>query len=183
MPQEIFIPEILPIVCYNASILREVSTPAENTQETQNLVANMLHTMTSINSAVGLAANQVNSTLSVFVMRPNRKNIVVINPIIRKRRGSVKSTESCLSLPGISETILRDEIIEVEYHDLNFNKQKMSLRGFEAIVFQHEFCHLQGILFIDFLTPKGKDKIAYRLAEMESGLIDVKYHVLPPILK
>ena len=178
-PDKVQLIEILPIVCYNAPILRQVATPAEDTEETQNLIGSMLLTMHEIGTAVGLAANQVNSSLSVFVMNPTRrKDIVVINPILLKSRHVVKSPESCLSLPGIHETIDRYNTIEVEFFDRNFNKQRMKLKGFEAIVWQHEYCHLKGELFIDKLEQEGRDKIQSRLSDIENRKVETSYHIL-----
>lgn len=178
------LPQILPIVVYGSKILREVCIEAENTPEIKTLADNLLATMASIGTAVGLASPQVNVKSRVFVMKMGVKNIVVINPVITKRRGTVLSKESCLSLPGLSETIpKRDEIIDVEFYDINFNKQKIKLRGFDAVIFSHEIHHLDGILFTDLLTKEGKELVADKLSDIAKGIYEeVKYQVIFPDL-
>lgn len=173
--------KIQPIVGYGSPILREVCLEVENKPEIQIVANDLLATMKSIGTAVGLAAPQINYDVRVFVMRPNNKEIVVINPIIKKRRGSVSSTEGCLSIFGLNAIVPnRDEIIDVEFYDQNFNKQKMRLRGFDAIVFQHEFCHLNGVLFTDLLTKEGQEQVADHLSDIEKGIIKASYPVIFP---
>lgn len=173
---------ILPIVAYGSPILKELCLETENKPEVQTLVQDLLATMSNIGTAVGLAAPQINSNLSVFVMNPDgRKSTVVINPIIKKRRQTVKSEEGCLSIPRLNAVVPdRDEIIDVEYLDENFNKKKMRLRGFEAIVFQHEYDHLNGILFTDRLTKEGREQVADRLADIEKGNTKSYYDMIFP---
>lgn len=173
----------LAIVGYGSKILREVCTPADNNPETQILVNDMLHTMNSIGTAVGLAAPQINHNSRMFVMRMGIKNIVVINPVIKKRRGTQKSHEGCLSLPSIyCDMFERDEIIDVEFYDERFNKQKIKLRGFDAIVFSHEFHHLDGILFTDLLTKEGQEAVKDKLSDIEKGIYTAKYEMIFPNL-
>jgi peptide deformylase len=178
------LPQILPIVVYGSKILREVCIEAENTPEIKTLADNLLATMASIGTAVGLASPQVNVKSRVFVMKMGVKNIVVINPVITKRRGTQKSHEGCLSICNLyHDVFVRDEIIDVEFYDINFNKQKIKLRGFDAVVFQHEHHHLNGILFTDLLTKEGKELVADKLSDIAKGIYDeVKYEVIFPDL-
>jgi peptide deformylase len=163
--------KIQPIVGYGSPILREVCKEVENNAESQNLIESLISTSESIKTAVGLAAPQININARMFIMCPDDTHIVVINPIIKKRRGSVKSHEGCLSIPGVNETVPnRDEIIDVEYFDENFNKKKIRLRGFDAIIFQHEFDHLNGVLYTDLLTTEGKEAVKDKLSDIEKGI-------------
>lgn len=174
---------ILPIIGYGSKILREVCTPAENKPEIQILINDMLHTMNSIGTSVGLAAPQINHNSRIFVMRMGVKNIVVINPVIKKRRGTQKSHEGCLSIVGVyCDMFERNEIIDVEFYDEKFNKQKIKLRGFDAVVFQHEIGHLDGILFTDLLTKEGKELVADKLSDIEKGIHTAKYEMIFPNL-
>lgn len=183
MKETDYIGKILPIVGYGSPILREVCLEVENKPEIQNLAKDLIVTMNSIGTAVGLAAPQINSNASVFVMRFNNKSIVVINPIIKKRRGTIKSEEGCLSLPLIYATVPeRDEIIDVEFYDINFNKQKMRLRGFDAIVFQHEQNHLIGVLYTDLLSKEGKEQVKDKLSDIEKGIHKAIYPMIFPKL-
>ena len=169
--------KILPIVGYGSPILREVCLEVDKTIDEVKLLANdLIATMTNIGTAVGLAAPQVNVNLRMFIMSPNRTPIVVINPTITKRRGKRKSEEGCLSIMGVNATVPdRDEIIDVEYYDINMNKQKVRLRGFEAIVFQHEIHHLDGILFTDLLTKDGIEAVKDKLSDIEKGIYKADY--------
>jgi peptide deformylase len=178
------LPQILPIVVYGSKILREVCIEAENTPEIKSLADNLLATMASIGTAVGLSASQINVKSRVFVMKMGIKSIVVINPVITKRRGTQKSHEGCLSLCNLySDVFVRDEIIDVEFYDINFNKQKIKLRGFDAVIFSHEIHHLDGILFTDLLTKEGKELVADKLSDIAKGIYEeVKYKVTFPDL-
>lgn len=166
--------KILPIVGYGSPILREVCLEVEQSIDKVELLANdLVTTMLNIGTAVGLAAPQINSNLRMFVMKVERgiKPIVVINPVIKKGRMEVRSDEGCLSIPGVNATVPnRHEVINVEYYDEKLNKQSVKLRGFDAIVFQHEFDHLNGILYTDRLTKEGTEAVKDKLSDIEKGL-------------
>jgi peptide deformylase len=168
--------KILPITIYGSSILREVCLEAENKPEIITLANDLVTTMNAIGTAVGLAAPQVNSRKRVFVMKHSNRVLTVINPTIGKRRYKTKSDESCLSIPKLYGTVPeRDEIIDVEFYDENFTHQKMRLRGFSAIVFQHEIHHLDGILYTDLLSSEGKELVADKLSDIAKGIYKVEY--------
>lgn len=171
---------ILPIVAYGCQILREQTIPAENNAKTIELVHNMIETMESIKTSVGLAAPQINSNLSIFLAKIGLKTIVHINPTIVKRRGKQKADEEgCLSISGIYKDIPdRDDIIDIISYDINFNKQRMKLRGFESRIVQHEQNHLNGILFIDFLSKEGREEISEKLNEIEKGIVKTYYPMI-----
>lgn len=171
--------KILPIVGYGSQILKDVCVEAENKPETLSLVNSLIETMNSIGTAVGLAAPQVNSNLRIFTMNVYGTLTVVINPIIKKSRGSKPSDEGCLSIPGVKGRVPdRNEIIEVEYYDENFNKKKMKLNGFSAIVFQHEFDHLNGILYTDRMTKEGLEKVNDKLSDIARGIYTSPYQMV-----
>lgn len=170
--------QILPVVGYGSPILREVCVEAENNAESQIVVQNLIKTVSSIGIAVGLAAPQINSNLRMFVINYNGIK-VVLNPIIKKARGEKKSSEGCLSIAGITATVPnRNEIIDVEFYDQHFNHKKLTLRGFEAIIFQHEFHHLNGILFTDLLTKEGQEQIKDKLSDIEKGIFKASYPLI-----
>jgi peptide deformylase len=98
-----------------------------------------------------------------------------INPVILKRRRDQRSEEGCLSIPGIFGRLNRADILDVEYFDAAMNRQRARLRGFESVVFQHEYDHLAGILFIDYFDPVERGRIADVLAEIEDGKVDTRY--------
>lgn len=171
---------ILPIVAYGNDILREKTVPAENTSETRHLVENMIDTLNYIKTGVGLASNQVNSNLSIFLAKLGTETIVHINPTIIKRKMKQSAQEEgCLSVPEIYSGVPdRDDIIEIVSYDINFNKQKFKLRGFQSRIVQHENDHLNGILFIDYLTKEGRENIADKLSKIERGEVKAYYDMI-----
>jgi len=173
---------ILPIVGYGSPILREVCIEAENKPETLVLINSLVETMNSIGTAVGLAAPQVNSNLRIFTMNVYGTLTIVINPTIKKSRGSKPSDEGCLSIPGINERVLeRYEIIDVEYYDENFNKKRMKLNGFSAIVFQHEYHHLNGVMYVDLLSKDRQEAVKDKLSDIERGVYNpTNYQMIFP---
>jgi len=173
--------KFLPIVGLGSPILKEKCVEVENNESSLIIVDNLLLTMTTLKTAVGLAAPQINSNLAMFVMRPDGKDMVIINPVIKSRGGKQKSEEACLSIPGVEGIVPdRNEVLQVEYYDQKFNKQTIWLRGFAAIVFQHEYDHLQGILYTDRMTKEGREKIADELALIEKGKTKTYYDMIFP---
>lgn len=122
---------------------------------------------------IGLAANQVGEAVRVFVMDvpvnrgsedkdPARTGrIEVINPRILAQRGEIKYEEGCLSFPGMSETVLRAAEIDIAFQDRSGTAQTVTAEGLVAVCMQHELDHLNGITFIDRLSP-FKRRIAMR---------------------
>ena len=99
---------------------------------------------------VGLAAPQVGESIQVFVIRWENQDLVLINPrIIFRSRNKVSAEEGCLSLPGISVNVKRSDKIDIEAYNEKGIIMRMTLEGWLARIFQHEFDHLNGILIID----------------------------------
>lgn len=171
----------LPVVGYGSTILRQKCREAENNEHTAEVVNGLRRTLFSLDTAAGLAAPQVNYDISVFVLKLHDEYTVCINPTITKRRLPTKSKEGCMSIPVIREDVIgRDDIIDVEYYDEKFNKVRRKLRGFAAILFQHEYDHLQGILFIDRIEPLSLERIKDKLADIEKGASPVYYPMIWP---
>jgi len=164
--------KILPIVGYGSPILREVCVEVDSSiDKVKEFTEDLIATLSSIPTAVGLAAPQVNENLRMFAMNIYGTLTVVINPVIKKSRGSKPSDEGCLSVPGVNGRVPeRYEILDVEYYDENFNKKKVRLSGFTAIVFQHEYHHLNGILYVDLLTKEGREAVNDKLSDIEKGI-------------
>ena len=132
-----------------------------NTEETQNFIDDMIKTMKNA-GGVGLAAPQVNVSKRLFVMKPSffSKAQAVINPLVNYNTdgGTKNSTEGCLSIPGKQFKVKRYKDINVTYYNRRGEYQAENLTGFKAIVFQHEYDHLNGILISDFFTEYIYDK-------------------------
>jgi len=126
-----------------------------------NLVREMIETMLE-NNGVGLAANQVGVSRRVFVASPTMKRddvLVLFNPRIIGKSGSVEDMEGCLSLPGITATVRRANTVVVEGWDINGKTQKIKATGLLARIIQHEVDHLNGKLFIHRLPFRERKKL------------------------
>jgi len=122
---------------------------------------------------VGLAANQVDLPYRVFVTNPEGERaakeaeFVFINPVFRERKGMAEAEEGCLSLPGLYGMVKRPEQVEINAFNLAGEEVNYQLSGLFARIVQHEFDHLDGVLFIDRLSPTGLMALSESLAEFE----------------
>ncbi len=141
-----------------------VSGKALKTKEFQNFIDDLIKTC-DLSSGVGIAAPQVNEGLRVFILwsrtTKKRKNIpklgpiAVINPkIVSASKRIIKSYEGCLSIPGIRGLVPRHKSIDVEFTTREGEKLRLTLEDFPARIFQHEYDHLNGIVFLDRTNPK-----------------------------
>ncbi|NWF58916.1 MAG: peptide deformylase [Fischerella sp.] len=155
--------DILPIVQLGNHILRQKAARVENIQDEkiQKIIDDLIATVVKANG-VGIAAPQVAQSYRVMIVasRPNPRYpdapemepTAMINPkIITHSTAVVKGWEGCLSIPGIRGLVPRYKAVEVEYTDRNGKLQKQLLNGFIARIFQHEYDHLDGIVFLDRL--------------------------------
>lgn len=147
---------ILEIRKYPDPILRKKTQSLQKIgQEDKELVKDMIETM-KVADGVGLAANQVGASKSIFVFNPSPdewRADALINPIIIKRRGREKAEEGCLSLPDISEKVSRFSYILVKGLDINGRPYQFEANGLLARIIQHEIDHLNGVLLIDRINP------------------------------
>jgi peptide deformylase len=155
--------ELLPIIQLGDPILRQKATLVENVSDEriQKLIDDLTATVAQANG-VGIAAPQVAESCRLFIVasRPNPRYpnapsmepTAMINPkIIAHSTEIVKGWEGCLSIPGIRGLVPRSQAIEVEYTDRNGKLQKQEFSDFVARIFQHEYDHLDGIVFLDKL--------------------------------
>ena len=156
-------------------VLREVSKPVEKvTKEEQKLMDDMLDTMYAANG-IGLAAIQIGVPKRIIVIdlskNPEKKEPrYFVNPII-KNKNSENATyeEGCLSVPNQFAEIDRPSKCEVEYLDYNGKKQLLKADGLLATCIQHEMDHLEGILFIDYLSKLKRSMIVKKLSKLKSN--------------
>lgn len=131
-------------ICKDTFILGRKSTPA--TRADMPVAADLLDTLkANADRCVGMAANMIGVNKRIIVLGVGTVNIPMINPVIVKHAGSYETEEGCLSLNGVRKTT-RYRTIEVEFLDLNFEKQKQTFTGFPAQIIQHEIDHCNGIL-------------------------------------
>lgn len=184
---------ILPIVAYGCQVLRTKATAVDqNDPELNSLISNMWETMYEANG-VGLAAPQVGVSKRLFVidaapfaqdeeLSPEEAKVlegfkkVFINPIMVEEKGSEwEFTEGCLSIPNIREDISRKAQITIQFLDENFNQQTLSLDGLPARVVQHEYDHIEGVLFTDKLSPLKKRLLKRKLSDITKANIKSDY--------
>ncbi|PWN05682.1 peptide deformylase [Rhodohalobacter mucosus] len=184
---------VLPIVTYDDPVLRQASAPVkENSEELQQLISDMFETMYNSNG-VGLAAPQIGRSIRLFVMDADAITseldeeedlgpIAMINPKIESLSGDkVKMEEGCLSIPDLRDEIVRPDIVTVSYLDREFNSKKLTAEGWVSRVIQHEFDHLEGTLFIDYLSAFRKRLHRSMLKKIDSGQMEVDYPVVPKL--
>tara|TARA_Y100000741_G_scaffold318965_1_gene266653 strand:- start:1018 stop:1536 length:519 start_codon:yes stop_codon:yes gene_type:complete len=170
---------VRPIITEPNKILRQISKPIEKVgKEEKKLMDDMLETMYAANG-IGLAAIQIGIPKRIIVMDiskdENKKEPrYFVNPII-KNKDKLKSTyeEGCLSVPNQFAEIDRPKNCEVEYLDYDGKKKLLKAEGLLATCIQHEMDHLEGILFIDYLSKLKKSMIIKKLSKNKSDRIVV----------
>ena len=179
---------ILPIVAFGSPILRKMcSDISPDYPEFDTILANMWETMYEANG-VGLAAPQVNKRIRLFLIdttpffddEEEIKEVIVkqafINARILEESGEDwKFNEGCLSIPDLREDVIRKSTITIEYMDENFEKHTATYDGLTARVIQHEYDHINGILFTDKLTALRKRMIKGKLMDISKGKVNANY--------
>ena len=138
--------------------------------ELKQLVTDMAEAMYNSNG-IGLAANQVNIQKRLFIMDLAKEGEtsrlqVFINPGFLEKRGEVRGDEGCLSVPGVFEPVTRAEWIKVEYQDLDGKKHLLECDGLQAICIQHENDHLDGKVFVDYLSGLKQNFIKKKMKKL-----------------
>lgn len=158
--------EILTVLRFPDPRLKLVAQPVIRFDDSLGQTcANMLQTMYAANG-IGLAATQVNIQQQILVVdlsAANNQPLVIINPTIMNKAGSIIWEEGCLSFPGIYAKVKRSEKINLEFYDPQGQRQNMSVEGLLAICIQHEIDHLNGITFVDHLSPLRKKLLRNKL--------------------
>ncbi|CAG0991748.1 Peptide deformylase [Flavobacteriales bacterium] len=183
---------ILPIVAYGTPVLRKVAEEIDaDYPDLKEFIANMYETMYNA-GGVGLAAPQVGKSIRLFVVdaapfeedEPSLKNFkkVFINPIILEEKGQEwKFNEGCLSIPGIREDVSRKPTITIEYFDEKFKLKEETYEGIAARIIQHEYDHIEGVLFTDRINPLKRQLLKKKLSEIAKGNVEVKYKMRFPL--
>jgi peptide deformylase len=162
---------VLNIIKIGHTILRKIAEPVDIfDNDLKLLVENMIETM-RLNDGIGLAAPQVNVSMRLFVIDKKLINEewdagVYINPEIISFEGSELFEEGCLSIPGIRAEVERPIKIKVKYQNLKGKIIKEEMDGLLARVFQHEYDHLEGILFVDKIDPLIKKLLEPQIKEL-----------------
>jgi peptide deformylase len=192
---------ILPIVAYGDPILKkECEEIDEHYRDLKQLISDMFETMYKA-KGVGLAAPQIGKNIRLFIVDgspfaedeaedgeedPRAEGIadfkkVFINPIIEEEEGKEwPFQEGCLSIPAIRENVSRKPNITVSYYDENWNLKEESYSGYAARIFQHEYDHIEGVLFTDYLGPLKRKMLQKKLNNIANGDIDIDYKMRFP---
>ena len=182
---------ILPIHVYGDPILRlETEDVEADSEALQQLIEDMYDTMRGA-AGIGLAAPQVGRTERLFLVdlsallsdmtEEERLNLppqpmVFINPeIFWESEEALEFEEGCLSIPDLRENVVRPERIRINYLDRNFEEQEMEVGSLLARVIQHEYDHLDGILFVDHISSFRRSLLKRRLREMARGNVEADY--------
>lgn len=192
---------ILPIVAYGDPVLREVAKEIDaDYPNLKELIANMKETMYNA-AGVGLAAPQIGKAIRLFVIdaspfaeddelsddeKKTLKNFnkVFINAQILEEEGDEWAfNEGCLSIPDVRHDVYRQSKVTFTYQDEDFNTHTETLDGLAARVFQHEYDHIEGILFTDKLPSLKKRLLKKKLENISKGKIRADYRMRFPNLK
>ncbi|MCM5528490.1 peptide deformylase [Parasegetibacter sp. NRK P23] len=190
---------ILPIVAYGLPVLRKIADDiTKDYPGLEKLIADMWETMYASNG-VGLAAPQINKPIRLFVVdsaqifesqEEDEKGEYPDEPGIRETFINAKITtyegeewaysEGCLSIPKVREDVYRPATITMEYLDVNFQPQVKTFNGLTARIIQHEYDHIEGKLFIDYLKPLKRKLLKGKLDDISKGKIRVDYRMVFP---
>jgi peptide deformylase len=176
---------LIPITVYGDKILwKKTSKVTIVDDSTIRIIADMFDTMRNANG-VGLAANQIGLNKQIFVVDispvegyEKYKPIAMINPrIVSKSDETISMEEGCLSIPDLRAQVIRPKSIFVSFFDVNMNEHTIETDELFARVIQHEYDHLQGILFIDYLDDELKKRYKKHLEKIKKRKIDIDYPV------
>ena len=182
---------ILPIVAFGTPVLKNKTKNIDKDYEgLSELIENMFETMYEA-SGVGLAAPQIGKSIRLFVVDaspfeeddPELKDFqqVFVNPEIIEEVGEEWSfNEGCLSIPHIREDVKRKPKIRIRYQDEYFNTYEEEFEGIAARIIQHEYDHIEGVLFTDYLSPLKKRLLKRKLNDISKGNIRVDYRMKFP---
>lgn len=158
--------KVLPILVHPHPNLRKVAQPVEEFDpDLRQLALNLLHTMYE-EGGIGLAATQVNIQLRILVidLRGNWNDPqVFVNPVLNSTSGSQVLEEGCLSVPNYYDEVERPSHVSVSAYDVYGNKFEKEVTGLEASCIQHEIDHLNGKLFVDYLSRLKQIRIRQKL--------------------
>ncbi|MEI7896285.1 MAG: peptide deformylase [bacterium] len=185
---------ILPVVAYGHPVLKKAAQDvAPDYPDLGEFIADMWETMYT-SDGVGLAAPQVNRSVRIFVIDASAfdekypetshfKKAFINARIYREEGDEFSFNEGCLSFPGLREDIMRKPIIRIRYMDENFIEYDERYDGVIARIIQHEYDHIEGIVFVDRITTLKKMLLKRRLTDISKGNVEVSYRMMFPQVK
>lgn len=177
---------IYPIVVYGDPVLRQRAKDIEHGTDLKQLIEDMYETMHGAHG-IGLAAPQIGKGIRLFVVdgsvledEPDMQDFkkAFINPTMQDELGEAwEYEEGCLSIPAIREKVSRKEKLRIKYYDEQWNLREEEYEGLKARIIQHEYDHIEGKLFIDYLTPFKKRLLKGKLSDISKGKVDTEYRI------
>ena len=192
---------ILPIIAYGDPVLRKLGKSIDKKYPAlESLLENMFETMYGA-KGIGLAAPQIGLPIRIFIVDATPfkdaeelelkernflstfKQVFINAQIIDETGDEWVFNEGCLSIPDVREDVFRNETIKIEYLDEKFKKHTKEFSGIAARIIQHEYDHIQGVLFIDKLSSLKKRLIKGKLANISRGKVRIDYRMRFPDMK
>lgn len=177
---------------YGDPVLRQKAKEIETGTDITQLIADMYETMHNANG-IGLAAPQIGKSMRLFVVdgtiiddEPGMADFkkVFINPVILEEGGTPwEYEEGCLSIPNIREKIHRKQRLRMRYQDETWNVMEEEFDGIKARIIQHEYDHIEGKMFVDYLAPLRKRLLKGKLADITKGKVETDYRIAAPLKK
>jgi peptide deformylase len=171
----------LKIIQYPHPTLRHVSKPLKRVDAELHAAIKQMFELMYAAKGVGLAANQVDLPYRFFIVNPlgdpvKGEEMVFINPVLSRHKGSAEAEEGCLSLPGLYADVMRAEHVTIDAYNLAGEAVHLDVEGFLARVLQHETDHINGKLFIDRLGTAAQMDVRDTLREFEIQFASQKEH-------
>ena len=189
---------IYPIIAFGDPVLRKITVDIDKSEDVKKLSEDMFETMYNA-KGVGLAAPQIGLNLRIFVVdgRPfnegedmeerdkdpsliDFKQVFINADILDEKGKQWAFEEGCLSIPDIREDVYRPEFVTINFFDENWVEHTKTYEGLAARIIQHEYDHIDGILFTDHLNPVKKRMLKNKLAKITKGIVDVDYKMKFP---
>jgi peptide deformylase len=177
---------------YGDPVLRQRAKNIVVNTDVGQLVADMFETLGAANG-IGLAAPQIGKSVRLFIVdgtgledEPGMDDFkkVFINPEMLEEAGNPwEFEEGCLSIPNIREKVTRKGELKIRYYDENWNTVEEVYDGMKARIIQHEYDHIEGKMFIDYLTPLKKRLLKGKLADISKGKVETEYRITAPLRK
>ncbi|MEL6389220.1 MAG: peptide deformylase [Bacteroidota bacterium] len=175
---------ILPVYAYGHSVLKKMAAPIEASYpELDLLIENMWETMYYA-KGIGLAAPQIGRSIRLFLVdtaqikdaeEPGIKKVFINPEIISEDGDDWAYEEGCLSIPRLNGDVERPEHVTIRYQDENWDEHEETYSGMNARVIQHEYDHIDGILFIEKLKPLKRRLLTRKLDAIKKGRIETDY--------
>lgn len=175
---------ILPIYAYGQPVLRKKADDIDfNDPELTKLISDMFDTMYDSNG-IGLAAPQIGKSIRLFIVdgseiediQPEGFKEVFINPTILEEFGNEwEFEEGCLSIPDVRANVKRKGELKIHYWDANFQEHTKTFDGMAARIIQHEYDHIEGILFTDRISPLKRSMLKRKMDGISRGITRADY--------